>query len=124
MDGTLDGPQPDDATPSDSGGGAMDAALDSAVDGGDAQTIQPGCATSTPGCYTVYAHSSDTLYYLDQTAKALVTVGGFQAPAPIVDLAVTPDNVIWVISTTAFYTANPATGYLIRAARAASWFAD
>lgn len=89
----------------------------SGASGGGGQTTQRGCATPTPGCYTVYAHSADTLYYLEQATKSLVTVGGFRAPlpiAPIVDLAVTPDDVIWVISATALYTANATDGHVTK----------
>jgi hypothetical protein len=44
-----------------------------------------------------------------------VTIGAFLAPLPllpITDLAVTPDNQIWVISATTLYTANPTDGHV------------
>ena len=114
--GTDGGQLQDGATISD-GGGAGDSGVNDAASN-DAATIQRGCALPTPACYTVFAQSNDTLYYLDQTTQTLMVVGSFQAPTPdggsgpdpIVDLAVTPDDVIWVVSATALYTADPTTG--------------
>src|SRR4051794_38831091 len=52
--------------------------------------------------YTVYAHSNTTLYTIDVMAKTITTVGAFNAPMVgssadvIQDLAVAPDNTIYV----------------------------
>ncbi len=73
-------------------------------------------------CYTVYAHSDHVLYAIDLVAKALITVGPFNAPIvgtggtahedSITDLAVAPDDTIWVISKTSLYTADPTDGHV------------
>ena len=64
--------------------------------------------------YSVYAHSNDTLYLVDLRAKTLSTVGKFSAPGGdvITDLAVAPDNTIYVISNTNIYTASPTDGHV------------
>jgi len=82
---------------------------------------QAGCGELT-GCYTVYAHSDHVLYHVDLVSKQLVTVGPFRAPMVpvgsgmqedvITDLAVSPDNVIYVISRTNLYTASPTDGHV------------
>ena len=65
------------------------------------------------GCYTVYAHSDHVLYRIDLTNKLLITIGNFNAPKisgaedSITDLAVAPDDTIYVISKTNLYTASP-----------------
>jgi len=68
--------------------------------------------------YTVYAHSNTTLYTIDVMAKTISAVGPFNAPkvgsSPdvIQDLAVAPDNTIYVISKTTLYTASPTDGHV------------
>lgn len=65
--------------------------------------------------FTVYAHSNTVLYSLDLASKSIVTIGPFNAPNKDVmqDLAVAPDtNVIYVISKTTLYTADPNDGHV------------
>jgi hypothetical protein len=64
--------------------------------------------------FNVYAHSDTVLYVVDVNAKTLNTVGPFNAPGSdvITDLAVAPDNTIYVISNTAIYTASPTDGHV------------
>jgi len=68
------------------------------------------------GSFTVYAHSDTVLYSVDVQAKTLNTVGNFNAPMadPITDLAVAPDNTIYVISETALYTASATDGHVTK----------
>ncbi len=70
------------------------------------------CAT----CYSVYAHSDTVLYVVDVQAKTLNTVGKFNAPSSdvITDLAVAPDDTIYVISNTALYTADATDGHVTK----------
>jgi len=85
---------------------------------------QLGCEGLGSGCYTVYAHGDHTLYRIDLQSKRLETVGPFNAPNVLVgskmeedvitDLAVAPDDTIWVISNTAIYTASPTDGHVTR----------
>ncbi len=87
--------------------------------GGSGGGFVPGDAGVT---FTVYAHSNDTLYTVDIANKALVKIGPFNAPTVgtgktagpdvIQDLAVTPDNTIYVISKTTLYTADPKDGHV------------
>ncbi len=84
--------------------------------GGDGNN---GCG-GVQNCTSVYAHSDDTLYQIDLSAKTLVTIGPFNAPAAgsgggsdvMTDLAVAPDGTIWVISETALYTASGTDGHV------------
>lgn len=99
-----------------SGGGGGSGGAGGSGGGGGAQS---GCAGQSAGCYTVYAHSDHTLYSIDLMAKMLVTVGPFKAPKgpsgnedSITDLAVAPDNTIYVISKTQLYTASPTDGHV------------
>jgi hypothetical protein len=64
--------------------------------------------------FNVYAHSDTVLYVVDVNAKTLNTVGPFNAPSNdvITDLAVAPDNTIYVISNTAIYTASATDGHV------------
>lgn len=81
----------------------------------------PGCP-EVGGCYTVYAHSDHVLYHVDLKNKQLVTIGPFKAPQVkrgkhmvedvITDLAVSPDDVIYTISETNLYTADPKDGHV------------
>ena len=64
--------------------------------------------------FPVYAHSDKVLYSIDLATKALVTVGNFNAPDVITDLAVAPDGTIYVISNTALYTADPNDGHVTK----------
>ncbi len=81
--------------------------------GGGGGGVQNGCGGQS-GCYTVYAHSDTVLYSIDLMAKTLVTVGPFNAPMNdvITDLAVGPDNTIYVVSKTNIYTASPVDGHV------------
>jgi hypothetical protein len=76
---------------------------------------QQGCG-GLNNCYSVYAHSNDTLYVVDLMAKTLQVIGKFNAPNNdvITDLAVAPDNTIYVISNTAIYTANATDGHVTK----------
>jgi hypothetical protein len=71
----------------------------------------------------VYAHSDHVLYHVDLVARALVEVGPFHAPMVtlpsggmaedvITDLAVSPQDVIYVVSRTELYTASTADGHV------------
>ena len=66
----------------------------------------------------MYAHGDHVLYMVDLQAKTLSKIGPFNAPQVngsedvITDLAVAPDNTIYVISETALYTASPADGHV------------
>ena len=88
-----------DATRGDSGGGSN------------------GCG-GAPNCYSVYAHSDTILYLVDVQAKTLTAVGPFNAPIVgtkpdvMTDLAVAPDNTIYVTSETALYTASASDGHV------------
>lgn len=76
---------------------------------------QQGCG-GLANCYSVYAHSNDTLYVVDLQAKTLATLGKFMAPMNdvITDLAVAPDNTIYVISNTTLYTASATDGHVTK----------
>jgi len=86
--------------------------------GGDGQQ---GCG-GLLNCYSVYAHADHELYVIDLMAKTLTDIGPFHAPNVtigstteedvITDLAVAPDNTIYVISETALYTASPTDGHV------------
>ena len=82
--------------------------------GGGGGGVQNGCEGQSGGCYTVYAHSDTVLYSIDLMAKTLVTVGPFNAPGKdvITDLAVGPDNTIYVVSKTNIYTASATDGHV------------
>jgi hypothetical protein len=79
---------------------------------------QMGCQGELQGCYTVYAHGDHTLYLIDLMAKQLKEVGPFKAPMVngsedvITDLAVAPDNTIYVVSHTTLYTADQNDGHV------------
>ncbi len=74
----------------------------------------------TGRAFKVYVHSDHVLYTVDLAAKQLVAVGPFMAPKVnsaedvITDLAVAPDNTIYVISETALYTASASDGHVTR----------
>jgi hypothetical protein len=120
-------------TPSGDGGAAPDAS--DARDGGagsdagdahDADASAPqrrGCSSGNTGCYTVYAHTDHTLFYFDLVGAKLVEIGPFDAPqVPTggsgtaedtpTDLAVTPDDRVWLISDVNLYAADAATGHV------------
>ena len=83
-------------------------------DGKTGDGAQQGCQ-GLANCYSVYAHSNDTLYVVDLMAKTLVTVGKFNSNNDnITDLAVAPDNTIYVVSETALYTASAADGHVTK----------
>jgi hypothetical protein len=70
--------------------------------------------------YTIYAHSDTTLYTVDTVNKMLNPIGNFNAPTDpktkrtdvIQDLAITPDNTIYVVGKTTLYTADPKDGHV------------
>ncbi len=104
------------------GSGSVDATGSNAVDApsGTRDGADDGCG-GVPNCYSVYAHSDNTLYVIDLTTKALNTVGPFNAPPAgsathdvITDLAVAPDGTIWAVSETALYTASAADGHVTK----------
>jgi len=109
-----------DARPLGGDAGGADAPM-GWVDGAPTADGQNGCG-GLNNCYSVYAHSDHTLYVIDLQQKTLVTVGNFNAPQVpvgggtaedvITDLAVAPDNTIYVISETAIYTADPNDGHV------------
>jgi hypothetical protein len=101
--------------PNQRGGGGVDS-----NGGGDANSGgdgQQGCG-GVLNCYSVYAHADHVLYVVDLQAKTLQTVGPFHAPQVngsedvITDLAVAPDNTIYVVSETNLYTANAQDGHV------------
>lgn len=87
----------------------------------DLAVVQPGCG-DVAGCYTVYAHSDHVLFRLDLTTQQLVEIGPFNAPNVtvggkqvedvITDLAVAPNDTIYVVSRTQLYTANAQNGHV------------
>jgi hypothetical protein len=89
--------------------------------GGTTGSTDP-CVNDPKACYTVYAHGDHTLYKIDLMAKTLNTIGPFKAPLvkvgtsmvedTITDLAVDPNNVIYVVSKTTLYTADPNDGHV------------
>jgi hypothetical protein len=86
---------------------------------GDGSSAQPGCSGAEfVGCYTVYAHANHVLYHVDLAKKMLITVGPFNAPKVggaedvITDLAVAPDDTVYVVSKTNLYTADPKDGHV------------
>jgi hypothetical protein len=75
---------------------------------------QQGCQ-GVANCYSVYAHSNDTLYVVDLMSKTLQTIGKFNSNNDnITDLAVAPDNTIYVVSETALYTASATDGHVTK----------
>jgi hypothetical protein len=95
--------------------GAADAAGDTPDSSNNAGSDQQGCG-GLDNCYSVYAHSDTKLYVVDLMAKTLQLVGPFNAPNNdvITDLAVAPDNTIYVISNTAIYTASATDGHVTK----------
>jgi hypothetical protein len=100
---------------------------DNSSDGGDddanSMGSNPGSGcTTTSSCFTVYAHSDTVLYSVDLQSKTLTVVGPFNAPIvgsgsdaepdPMTDLAVAPDNTIYLTSETHLYTASPSDGHV------------
>jgi hypothetical protein len=89
----------------------------------DADPNAPDAPVSQ-GSYAVYAHGDHTLYTIDLASKQLKTIGPFNAPQVtvggkmvedvITDLAVAPNNTIYVISETALYTADPNDGHVTK----------
>lgn len=86
--------------------------------GGGGSITQTGCEGQPLGCYTVYAHGNHDLYRINLATHALEVVGPFNAPQvgnsedTITDLAVAPDNTIWVVSNTKLYRADPTDGHV------------
>jgi hypothetical protein len=115
------------------GGSSHDGGLQTSDDGGTGNTggggggggtsdggSQAGCESEPMGCYTVYAHGDHELYRIDLSQKQLVDIGPFKAPPVgskmqedvITDLAVSPQDIIYVISHTNLYTANSTDGHV------------
>ena len=94
------------ASPRDGNGSGVDAS----------GTRLDGTSGSNNASYPIYAHSDTVLYTIDLGTKALVTIGNFNAPASdvITDLAVAPNNTIYVISATALYTASASDGHVTK----------
>ena len=92
-------------------GGGTDASGGS--NGGSGSNMGSGSGSDN---FNVYAHSDTVLYVVDVQAKTLNTVGPFNAPNSdvITDLAVAPDNTIYVISNTAIYTASATDGHVTK----------
>lgn len=88
--------------------------------GGGGVTPENGCEGQSTGCFTVFAHSNHTLYRINLATKALEVVGPFNAPNVgtaedvMTDLAVSPDNTVWVVSHTTLYKADPFDGHVTR----------
>ncbi len=82
------------------------------------QVPDAGGCSDVGNCYTVYAHGDHILYRIDLAAKALIKIGPFNAPMVgtgedvITDLAVAPDDTIWVVSKTNLYTASAVDGHV------------
>lgn len=99
-------------------GGGPDAFGGPFTDGGMA-----GCNDVT-GCFTVYAHGDHTLYRLNLQTRSIELVGPFNAPKVMVgtmmvedvitDLAVAPDDTVWVVSNTSLYTASTSDGHVTK----------
>jgi hypothetical protein len=98
------------------GSGGADAASDASI-------VQRGCDRASSGCRTVYAHTSRWLFYYDLATHSLVDIGPFNAPNvptpgggtaedSIANLAVTPNDRIWVVSRVNLYTADATTGHV------------
>ncbi len=119
--------------PAPGGGGAVDAR---GLGGDDAPPGTPDADPNAPdgptsnGGYAVFAHGDHTLYTIDLQQKTLKTIGAFKAPLVLVgtkmvedtitDLAVAPDNTIYVISETAIYTADPVDGHVTKVGSSAA----
>jgi hypothetical protein len=90
-----------------------DGLVDGSSHGGDGGS---GGSGSNSGSFSVYAHSDTVLYVVDVQSKALNKIGPFNAPSNdvITDLAVAPDNTIYVISNTVIYTADPNDGHVTK----------
>src|SRR5438067_10677072 len=78
--------------------------------GGSGSGSQAGCSAGSTNCFSVYAHSNDTLYVVDFGSKIISRIGKFGISGSMTDLAVAPDNTIYAVSNTAIYTISPATG--------------
>ncbi len=125
-DASADAPIADDGAAPDAPDARDGSAGPDASDAHDADGSAPtqrGCSSSTTGCYTVYAHTGHILFYFDLVATKLVEIGPFEAPQvptggsgtaedTLNDLAVTPDDRVWLISDVNLYTADVATGHV------------
>ena len=101
--------------PSDHHGPPGPDAPGTTIDAPGSGSGQQGCG-GLNNCYSVYAHSDTKLYVVDLMAKTLQLIGPFNAPSNdvITDLAVAPDNTIYVISNTAIYTADATDGHVTK----------
>lgn len=97
---------------SGAGGGGPDASSQAGPDGAGGGGAGSGSDGSSG--YVVYAHSNTTLYSVDLASKSLVTVGSFQTPDVITDLAVAPSGTIYVISEHNLFTASPTDGHVTK----------
>ncbi|MEO6952273.1 MAG: hypothetical protein ABI321_10705 [Polyangia bacterium] len=80
--------------------------------------IDPGMVTPTdfaaadlpPTYETIWAHTGTTLYTVDPSTFALTTIGDFNGPEDMTDLAVTPDGKVYTVSRTGVYSVDQNTG--------------
>ena len=102
--------------PGSNGRGGIDAPGGSQSDASGNGGSNGGGGSDLPTSYPVYAHSNTVLYTVDLVTKALDVVGNFNAPNGdvITDLAVAPDNTIYVISNTVIYTASSTDGHVTK----------
>lgn len=91
-------------------GGAAGPDAGSGTSGGSGDPTDANSSNS----YVVYAHSNTTLYSIDLATNALVTVGSFNTPDVITDLAVAPNGTIYVISEHNLFTASAVDGHVTR----------
>ena len=93
-------------------GGSGGADLD--ANGGGDDSGGGGGGSGSAASYLVYAHSDHVLYSIDLSARSLVTVGNFNSPDVMTDLAVAPNGTIYVISYSGLFTASPVDGHVTR----------
>jgi hypothetical protein len=88
----------------------------------DVDTSQQQGCSGVNNCYTVYAHTKNTLYIIDLMAKTLVEVGPFNAPSndAITDMAVMPDGTVYAVSNTKLYTVSTTDGHVTEVAALAA----
>jgi hypothetical protein len=102
----------------DGGGGVSGGGGGGAGGGGVGGGAGGGGGGGGNGVFTIYAHSNTVLYKIDLPTKSIITIGNFNAPKVgsnpdvLQDLAVAPDNTIYVISPSMLYTADPNDGHV------------
>ena len=80
--------------------------LESEDSGADAGTR----SDPTPATASMYVHSGDTLYVVNDQDFALIEVGPFNADGSMMDMAVPPDGDIYTVSYDAVYQVDKETG--------------